>query len=300
MTKTKLAIVVFAGLLASACGQQSNPNKAMQSGGNAAPGFTFTAIPDQDEQHLRERFDKVAAYLEEQLQVPVKYVPVKSYAAAVTAFANNQVQLAWFGGLSGVQARQKVPGSQAIAQGEEDQAFRTYFIANASTGLTPSDSFPRTIKGKTFTFGSKGSTSGRLMPEYYIRQEFGESPDEVFERVGFSGDHSRTIQLVQSGAYQVGALNYQVWEREKDSIDPEKVQVIWKTPAYPDYQWTIRGDVNATWGEGFQDKVKNALLQMNSPELLEAFPRSKFIPAANSDYAPIQKTGEEIGLLDAS
>ena len=78
------------------------------------------------------------------------------------------------------------------------------------------------------------------------------------------------------------------------------MQVIWKTPAYPDYQWTIRGDVNATWGEGFQDKVKNALLQMNSPELLEAFPRSKFIPAANSDYAPIQKTGEEIGLLDAS
>ena len=294
--KLNIVIAVFAALVVG-CGQ-SGQDSANKSGSENLPTFTFTAIPDQDEQRLRERFDKVAAYLEKNLGVPVKYVPVKSYAAAVTAFANNQVQLAWFGGLSGVQARAKVEGSEAIAQGAEDKEFRTYFIANTSTGLQASDSFPRNIAGKTFTFGSKGSTSGRLMPEYYIRQEFGEAPDSVFERVGFSGDHSRTIQLVQSGAYQVGALNYQVWETEKDNIDPEKVKVIWKTPTYPDYQWTIRGDANATWGEGFKDKVTQALLNIKAPELLEAFPRSAFIPASNADYEPIRNTGEEIGILD--
>ena len=67
-----------------------------------AATFVFTAIPDQDETRLKERFNKIAVYLEKQLGVKTKYIPVKSYAAAVTAFRNNQVQLAWFGGLSGV------------------------------------------------------------------------------------------------------------------------------------------------------------------------------------------------------
>src|SRR5262245_35706220 len=100
-----------------------------------AKPFVFTAIPDDDETRLRQRFDKVAVYLSKQTGLDVKYVPVKSYSASVTAFKNDQVQMAWFGGLSGVQARVAVPGSQAIAQGEEDKAFVSYFIANSSTGL---------------------------------------------------------------------------------------------------------------------------------------------------------------------
>lgn len=266
----------------------------------SASPFVFTAIPDQDETRLRSRFDKVAQYLQEQLGVEVEYVPVKSYAAAVTAFRNNQVQLAWFGGLSGVRARELVPGSQAIAQGYEDQFFETYFIAHHSTGLGSSDDFPEGISGKTFTFGSKGSTSGRLMPEHYIREHFGEAPERVFRRVGFSGDHSRTIALVQSGAYQVGAVNFKVWESELDDgkVDESKVAVIWKTPPYPDYQWTIRGDVDERWGEGFSDRVKEALLGISDPDLLASFPRERFVPAENSDYQPIFDVGRKIGLLE--
>ena len=79
----------------------------------AADTFVFTAIPDQDEARLMERFGKVATYLSKELGVEAKYVPVKSYAAAVTAFRNDQVQLAWFGGLSGVRARLLVDGSEA-------------------------------------------------------------------------------------------------------------------------------------------------------------------------------------------
>ncbi len=275
-----------------------------------AETFTFTAIPDQDESRLQQRFDKVAAYLQAQLGVEVKYVPVKSYAAAVTAFRNDQVQLAWFGGLSGVQARMLVPGSHAIAQGYEDQFFKTYFIAHRESGLlqedlqknhSASDQFPQGITGKTFTFGSKGSTSGRLMPEFYVREHLGQSPDQAFKRVGFSGDHSRTIALVQSGAYEVGAVNYKVWEAAlaNKTVDPNQVQVIWQTPAYPDYQWTVRGDVNARWGADFADKVKSALLAIDQPELLNAFPRQSFVEAKNSDYSPIKDTAIAIGLIDA-
>ncbi|MDF0750205.1 putative selenate ABC transporter substrate-binding protein [Marinobacter sp. 71-i] len=263
----------------------------------------FTAIPDEDETKLVERFRGVADYLSSELDVDVRYIPVKSYAAAVSAFRNNQVQLAWFGGLSGVQARRLVPGSEAIAQGVEDQAFETYFIANTSTGIQPADELSALedeLEGKTFTFGSKGSTSGRLMPEFYIRETFGQQPEEFFSRVGFSGNHTRTLRLVEAGTYEVGALNFQVWEKELENgnIDTDAVQVIWKTPTYPDYQWTIRGDVNERFGEGFKQRVTEALLNLDDPELLESFPRSGFIPASNDDYEPISKTAEEIGILD--
>lgn len=262
--------------------------------------FVFTAIPDQDESRLMTRFGKVADYLSDKLGVKVKYIPVKSYSAAVTAFRNDQVQLAWFGGLSGVRARNLVAGSEAIAQGYEDQFFKTYFIANAKTGLTSPQKDLKSIKGKTFTFGSKGSTSGRLMPEYHVRNAFGTAPEKVFDRVGFSGDHSRTIALVQSGSYDVGAVNFKVWEKElaDGKIDKSKVNVIWETPTYPDYQWSIRGDVDSNFGDGFKAKVKQVLLSMDNPDLLESFPRKSFVTAQNSDYAPIENVAKEIGLID--
>ena len=269
--------------------------------GNQTPKtLVFSAIPDQDATQLKKRFGKIAGYLQNQLGVPVRYIPVKSYAAAITAFRNNQVQLAWFGGLSGVQARLLSPGAQAIAQGVEDTEFRSYFIANQSTGLKPQEDFPKGIAGKTFTFGSKGSTSGRLMPEFYIRQSLNQAPDKVFSRVGFSGNHSRTIALVQSGAYQVGAVNFKVWEKDLKAgkIDENKVSVIWKTPTYPDYQWTIRADVDKVWGAGFAEKVKKTLIGMKDKSLLDAFPRSAFIEAKNSDYQPILETAKAIGLID--
>lgn len=266
----------------------------------AASALRFTAIPDENTARLTERFDKVAAYLSEKTGVDVEYVPVKSYAASVAAFKNDEVQLAWFGGLSGVKARRSVPGSVAIAQGEEDVRFVTYFIANTSTGIDEGEDFPDAVAGHTFTFGSKGSTSGRLMPEYFIRQHYGKAPDKVFKRVGFSGDHSKTLALVQSGSYQVGALNYKVWQNEVKAgkVDSTKVRIIWRTPTYPDYNWTIRGDVEKKYGVGFIGKVQKALLDMKDRSLLDSFPRARFIAADNSMYAPILETGTAIGVID--
>ena len=286
MLRISIAFALFLGLSLAAAAR--------------ADTFVFTAIPDEDETRLRQRFDKIAAYLARETGADVEYIPVKSYAAAVTAFRNNQVQLAWFGGLSGVRARLLVPGSEAVAQGYEDQFFVTYFIAHESTKIAKSKEFPADIAGKTFTFGSKGSTSGRLMPDYHIRKNLGKSPDDAFARVGFSGDHSRTIALVQSGAYAVGAVNFKVWANavKAGRVDPGKVSIIWETPPYPDYQWTIRGDVDKTWGAGFKRRVADALLRLSDPDLLASFPRKSFVAAGNGDYQAIEKVAREIGLLD--
>ncbi|MGH8336751.1 MAG: putative selenate ABC transporter substrate-binding protein [Gammaproteobacteria bacterium] len=273
---------------------------SLQAAHAQRPTFYFSAIPDEDETKLTARFTKVAAYLTGELGFPVQYVPLKSYPASVTAFKNDQIQLAWFGGLTGVQAQRAAPGSQAIAQGEEDKAFVSYFIANAATGIELASDLPKAIAGKTFTFGAKTSTSGRLMPEFYLRKAFGKSPDEIFSKVGYSGDHTKTVELVQSGAYDVGACNYSSFDDmvKNGKADPAKVKVIWKTPPFPDYNWTIRGDVDKRFGAGTLAKVRAAILGIKDPALLAAFPRKSFIPAQNADYKPIEETAKLLGLLD--
>lgn len=287
----KIAVAVFA---AAAFFSLPTGTEAQQQ------TLSFSAIPNQDETHLLDRFNKIAVYLSKELGVQVKYVPVKSYAAAVTSFRNNHIQLAWFGGMTGVQARIAVRGSVAIVQGEEDPNFVSYMIANTKTNLKEMRTLDDSIRGKTFTFGSKASTSGRLMPEYFLRQHYKEDPEKIFSRVGFSGDHTKTIELVESGAYDIGVLDYTVYNAavKNGKVDTKKVSIIWTSPPYPDYNWSIRGDVEKTFGPGFIKKVQDAFIKMKDPELLSAFPRKSFIAASNKDFQIVEDNARKLGLVD--
>ena len=287
-------------LLAAGLSVPAMAQATAQAAAQAGPVLAFTAIPDQDESRLVERFGRVASYLQDRLGVAARYVPVKSYPAAVTAFTNDQVQLAWFGGFTGVQARRAVPGSEAIAQGVEDTGFKSFFIANARTGLLRGDGFPAGVAGRSFTFGARASTSGRVMPEFYIRKQFGRSPEAVFSRVGFSGDHTRTLQLVQSGAFEVGAMDYTVFdlERRAGRVDDAQVGVIWETPPFPDYNWTLRGDAEAWFGAGFKERLRAALVECRDPAILQPFGRTGFIPAANAQYDPVEQVALATELLN--
>lgn len=273
---------------------------ACTTGDDAGPNtLRFTAIPDDNTTELQEKFAPVAAYLSTALGVPVVYVPSSDYGASVEMFKNGDIQLAWFGGLTGVQARQAVPGAHAIVQGVEDPNYFSYFIAHTSTGLQRSDDFPVAIRDLKFTFGSPMSTSGRLMPEHFIRASTGMSPDEFFEHdYGFSGSHNKTAEQVQSGAYQAGVLNYKVYESmiEKGQIDPDVCRVIWKTPPYADYNFTAHPDLEHMFGEGFTLKLQRALIAMDDEELLAAFKRSGLIAADDRQFDDILTVARSLNL----
>jgi len=266
---------------------------------DARPTLRFSAIPDQDETRLREKFEPVARYLSESLGVPVEYVHATRYADSVDLFKNGDIQLAWFGGLTGVQARHAVEGARAIAQGVEDPKFHSYFIAHADTGLARSDAFPSGIAGRRFVFGSMDSTSGRLMPEYFIRENSGKTPREFLGAISFSGSHDKTVELVESGQFDVGAVNYKVYDRRvaEGVTDPAVVKVIWKTPDYPDYNFTAHPDLEIIYGAGFTDELQKALVEMTDPALLSAFPRSGLIPATNAEFEPIRKLALQLEFI---
>lgn len=259
----------------------------------------FTAIPDDNTTELKEKFTPVAEYLQQQLGVPVEYIPSSDYGASVAMFQNGDIQLAWFGGLTGVQARLAVPGAHALVQGIEDRAYYSYFIANVSTGLQPSDSFPQGIQDLRFTFGSPMSTSGRLMPEYFIQEHTGKSPDEFFSKpYGFSGSHNKTAEQVCSGVFDVGVLNYRVYDRmiAEHKIDASQCRVIWRTPPYADYNFTAHPVLEETYGPGFTDRLKQALLQMTEASLLAGFNRTRLIEAKDEEFDAILEIARKLNL----
>ena len=271
-----------------------------------AEPFVIGAIPDQDPELLQRRFGLLADYLNEELGVPVEYIPVTDYSSSVTAFRVGDLDMVWFGGLTGVQARLQVDDAQAIVQRATDGQFHAVFIANTDSGLEPIDDVAglSQLEGRSFTFGSESSTSGRLMPQYYLGQA-GVELDEFKGEAGFSGSHNTTIELVEAGSYEAGVLNEQVWlsNVESGDVDLDRVQVIWRTPAFYDYHWVIRPDVVERYGEEFIEQVTQAFTQLdaNNPDhkqILDLFSAEAFIVTENGNYLQIETVGQDIGLIN--
>ena len=261
------------------------------------------AIPDQNQEVLDKRFNLFSKELSKSLDVKVKYIPVINYVAAVTGFRTNDLDLVWFGGLSGVQARLQTPNSIVIAQRDIDKEFQSVFIVNKKLKL---DSISnknglKKLKNLRFTFGSENSTSGRLMPQYFLNNAGIKIKDFKGKRAGFSGSHDATIALVNSGAFDAGALNKQVWENSLKN-NPKRtnnVSLFWITPNYVDYHWVAQGNLDNRFRKGFTKELKSTILNLDikkkeHKEVLNMFNAKKFIEAEFSDYKNIEAIARKL------
>jgi phosphonate transport system substrate-binding protein len=304
-------LVVLAVLLAPVLSSCRGERRGEQAGETTAadrelPVLRVGAIPDRKPEELNRLHPLVADELGRQLGVTVRYVPVVDYAAAVSAFRTGDLDLVWFGGLSGVQARLQRPGAEVIAQRDIDARFRSVFIAHHASGIAPieNEAGLSALRGRRVTLGSENSTSGTLMPLYFLAQA-GVTPEAFAGGApGYSGSHDATIALVQSGAYEAGAVNGQVWSDNlrEGRADPAKVREIWRTPPYPDYHWVAQPDLDSRFGEGFTDQIRTAILAW-SPEdpeqkrILELFGADRFIAAEPEAYARIEAIGRSSGRI---
>lgn len=297
--RTLSAALVAVGLLATACGSDDG-----SAGGDEV--MRIGAIPDQEPERLQRTYGLLGDYLESELGVDVEYVSVTDYQGAVTAFRVGDLDAAWFGGLTGVQARLEVEGARAVAQRDIDERFTSVFIAGTESGIEPIADVAglSALAGHSFTFGSESSTSGRLMPQSFL-VEAGIDPNADFSGPpGFSGSHDATIELVASGSYDSGALNSQVWDdRVADgTVDPTTVSEIFRTPEYYDYHWVVQPTLDERFGDGFEDRFVDALAALDASDpddaaILDLFGAGSFIPTESSNYDAIEAVGRDAGLI---
>ncbi|UTH35231.1 putative selenate ABC transporter substrate-binding protein [Pseudomonas sp. KHPS1] len=260
----------------------------------AADVLKVSAIPDEAPTELLRKFKPLGAYLEQELGMKVEFVPVADYAAVVEALAADRIDMAWLGGFTFVQAHLKTGNAVPLVQREQDAEFTSKFITSDPAVKSLQD-----LKGKTFAFGSVSSTSGSLMPRYFMLQD-GIKPEDFFSRVAYSGAHDATAAWVQAGKADGGVLNASVWQKLVDGgkVDTDKVKVFATTPTYYDYNWTVRGNLDAD----LQAKIKSAFLALDpaKPEhkaILDLQAASRFIETKPENYECIEEAARAAGLL---
>lgn len=310
MNRPLLAAALAAGapLLAVSCGTSE-----------ASSTLRFTGIPDSDKAALEKRYEAVTAYLADELGMDVEYIHVPDYNGAVTALAANKVDFVWLGGVTSIESEDRTDGEVAfIASRAKDLQFKTYFIANqavvdagALAAASTTESAPTAelaalkdaFAGLSFTFGSKSSTSGHIMPRHFLG-EAGIDPENDFARApGFQlqGGHSATLAQVASGAVDVGALSYATWE-SADAETKANAPVVYVTPTYVDYCMVAHTRI----GEELVQQLRDAFsgLDASVPEqaaVLSAFSAESFVPADPANWDPIREVLEAArvkGVLD--
>jgi len=257
--------------------------------------FRVSAIPDEAPTELQRKFKPLGEYLEKKIGMKVEFTPVTDYAASVEALINKKVDMVWFGGFTFVQANDRSHGQiTPLVQRAEDEKFRSVFITTNKNINKLED-----LKGHTLSFGSESSTSGHLMPRYYLLQAK-INPDTDLKRIAFSGAHDATVAAVAGGKVDAGALNISVWDKlvEAKKVDPNVVRVFYTTPGYQDYNWSVRSDMNPE----LKKKLTDAFLALdaNKPEdkaIMELQRASKFIPTKPENYKNIEAAAKNAGLL---
>lgn len=261
------------------------------------PGtLRVSAIPDENPNELLRIYRPFAEYLAKELGMKVQFTPVVDYAATVEGLAAGKLDLVWYGGFTSVQAVRRTNGTaKRLVLRQEDAEFKSVFIARPGSSIKSLAD----LKGKTFAFGSVSSTSGSLMPRYFLLQA-GIDPERHMKHVAYSGAHDATALWVESGKVEAGALNFLVWDKlvQTKKVDLAKVNVFWTTPPYVDYVWTARGDLD----QGVQDKIAAAFLKLDygNPEhrkLLDLHRTKKYIRAHDADWKSVEDAAISAGLL---
>lgn len=254
-----------------------------------------SAIPDEAPTELQRKFAPLGKYLEAQTGIKVVFTPVSDYAAVVESLATRKIDLAWLGGFTFVQAKIRTNGTAIpIVQRAEDAVFTSKFITADPNIKSVGD-----LKGKTFAFGAPSSTSGSLMPRFFLQQA-GLNPEKDFKNVAYSGAHDATVAFVAAGKAEAGVLNSSVWDKlvEQKKVDTDKVRVFSTTPTYFDYNWTVRGDLDPA----LVKKLTDAFLKLDPAnpehkEILALQRASKFVPTKKENYDGIEKAAHSAGLL---
>lgn len=262
----------------------------------------FSGIPDRNKGEVAANSKKLAAWLTEKLGVEVRYQASNSYTTSVNGLAANKIDFAWLGGMTTCDAIDAGAGKvHVLATRDIDLQFKSYFIGNhasiAAGKLAAVDdlgAWRESASKLKFTFGDVSSTSGHLMPRYFLTAA-GIDPEKDFASVGFAeGGHSGTLAAVAAGSYDCGALNYEVYDHASPELKA-KAKLLYTTPEYVDYSWVVHDRVGAERIE----KLRAALLSLNASDpdeaaILKAWSAGRFVAAKDSQWDAIREVRDSI------
>ncbi|HEY2381717.1 MAG TPA: phosphate/phosphite/phosphonate ABC transporter substrate-binding protein [Terriglobia bacterium] len=257
------------------------------------PKVRISMIPTTDPGKMLRDAQPFIDYMEQKTGAKITMTIPTNYAAVVEAMANDQVDIAHFGGFTFVQVSARA-GARPLVQREQDQKFHSLFITQPGS---PINSL-KDLAGHTFAFGDVNSTSGHLMPEYYMRDA--KVDPQVIERALYTGGHDATALAVANKKVDAGAIDENVFQTMMKSgrITAGQVRVLWTTPPFFDYVWVARKGLDPKVAESFAKALLD--LDARNPQqkiILDFLSAAKYVRANDSDYVRLRQAAKSAGLL---
>lgn len=282
-----LAGIAVAGFFYTSASRDASP-----------PRLRIGVLPDQSPETLQQRYAPLLGYLARQTGIETRLVIPADYRHAVDLFGADELDLVFFGGLTFVQAR-AAHGAEALVMREIDTRFTSWFVVRPELAQKRLSD----LKGQSLTFGDQLSTSGHLMPRYFLEREWNLKPETYFSEIGYSGAHDQTLYLVRDGRFDIGAVNAGIARQMLDDgrIDSNEVHVLWQTPPYPDYVWAVQPDLT----ENLKTKLRDAFLRLdvdNSDDhaILDRLGAKIFLPADSREFETLGDIASKLGLIEGA
>jgi phosphonate transport system substrate-binding protein len=252
--------------------------------------------PDREKNDATYR--PLAEYLSAKLKRPVELRTVDSWEGLAKSLANGETDLALMGPWGYVLANHQA-GAQVISTILYDgkPEYFAIMVTHPASGINS----PADLKGRTFAFGDKGSTSGYLIPLHYLMQQ-GITPEKYFSKVVHTSHQAIETQVTQ-GVLDAGAdynrnRNAMI---EQGLIKAEQSKIIWTSAPLPNDAFAVSSALAG-------DKAMIGQLQAALSEIGEALKtQPKLLPAHytgfvsrdNAFYKPIRDAGLATGKLQA-
>jgi phosphonate transport system substrate-binding protein len=250
-------------------------------------------IPTTDPGKIIRQSQPLIDYLQRQTGSTIELTIPTNYAAVVEAITSNKVDIAYLGGFTYLQASSRAD-VKPLVQRLRDKNFHSVFI-------TPVDSPIHSLadlKGHSFAFGDVNSTSGHLMPSYYMRQQ--NVDPAVIEKAIFTGGHDATALAVANKRVDAGAMDELVLQKmlQTGKLTSGQLRVFYTTPPFYDYVWVARGGLDPELAE----KFSQALLKLDASNpadkvVLDLLNAEKYDVAHAADYATLRQAAKDDGLL---
>ena len=246
-------------------------------------------LPDENAATIIKKNRPLQEYLEKKLGKRVELVVTTDYSSMIEAMRHGRLDLAYFGPLSYVLAKQKsdIEPFAAIRQ-KGKTTYQAVIIANTAAGIEKIDD----IAGKDVAFGDKASTSSHLIPKSMMAEK------NLFAgknyREHFVGAHDAVAMSVQNGHAQAGGLSKPIFETlvQRGMIKPDRVKVVAESEPFPQYPWTMRSDLDAQ----LKQKIRTAFREIDDPAILKPFKAEGFGKVTDRDYDAVRKLGSLLKL----
>lgn len=212
--------------------------------------ITLGIIPTESTASAMTGFEPFRADMEKALGIPVKLFMAPDYAGVIEAMRFNKVQIAWFGNKSAIEAVNRADGEVFVQTVDVtgNPGYWSLIVVHQDSPHQTIEDIIRDGQNLTFGNGDPNSTSGYLIPTYYIWGQHGIDPVKHFKLVR-NANHETNLMAVANKQVDFATNNTENWDKfakaHPDLI--KNVRIIWKSPLIPSDPMVWRKDLSKEW-----------------------------------------------------